>query len=117
MNLGELYFQYKRYDEALEQYFKALSLSTRKPELKMKVIECFIKKEDNARAVKELKLLIQDYPQFVPARLKMGLICYNEGRVAEAVDHWESILLRDPDHPIAVKYLQMAQEAGSALLY
>jgi rhodanese-related sulfurtransferase len=25
-------------------------------------------------------------------------------------------LLRDPEHPIALKYLQMAQESGSALL-
>lgn len=114
--LGELYFQYKRFDEALEQYFKALSLSTRKAELKMKVIECFIKKEDDARALKELKVLVQEYPQFAPARLKLGLMHYNRKKIVEAIEQWEAVLLRDPEHPIALKYLQMAQETNSTLL-
>jgi tetratricopeptide (TPR) repeat protein len=114
--LGELYFQYKRIDEALEQYFKALSLSTRKAELKMKIIECFNRKQDLTRAMKELKLLVQEFPQFVPARLKLGLMYYNQKKIVEAVEQWETVLLRDPDHPVAIKYLQMAQETGSTLL-
>lgn len=114
--LGEMYFQYKRYDEALEQYFKALSLSTRKAELKMKIIECFIRKEDDSRALKELKVLVQEYPQFIPARLKLGLMHYNQKKIVEAVEQWETVLLRDPEHPVALKYLQMAQETGSTLL-
>jgi tetratricopeptide (TPR) repeat protein len=114
--LGEMYFQYKRYDEALEQYTKALSLSSRKADLKMKMVECFIKKDDDARAMKELKLLVQEFPQFVPARLKLGLMYFNMKQTVSAVEHWEAVLLRDPEHPIALKYLQMAQEAGSTLL-
>jgi tetratricopeptide (TPR) repeat protein len=114
--LGELYFQYKRYDEALEQYFKALSLSTRKADLKMKLVECFLKKDDIARAAKELKLLVQEYPQFIPARLKLGLLYFNAKKTVEAVQQWETVLLRDPEHPVALKYLQMAQETGSTLL-
>src|ERR1700733_2168941 len=38
--LGEMYFQHTRYKEALEQYYKSLSLSSRKPELTMKIVEC-----------------------------------------------------------------------------
>jgi tetratricopeptide (TPR) repeat protein len=114
--LGELYFQYKRYDEALEQYLKAISLSTRKAELKMKIIECLIKKEDSPRAIKELKMLVQEFPQFVPARLKLGLMYYNQKKIVEAEQQWETVLLRDPDHPVAIKYLQMAQATGSTLL-
>jgi tetratricopeptide (TPR) repeat protein len=114
--LGELYFQYKRYDEALEQYFKALSLSTRKADLKMKLVECFLKKDDVARAMKELKILVQEYPQFIPARLKLGLLYFNARKTVEAVQQWETVLLRDPEHPVAMKYLQMANETGSTLL-
>lgn len=114
--LGELYFQNKRYAEALEQYAKALSLSTRKAELKMKAIECFIKTGNQSRAIRELQILVQEYPQFVPARLKLGLLYYNSKRTVEAIEQWENVLLRDPEHPIALKYLQMAQESGSALL-
>lgn len=114
--LGELYFQYKRYDEAQEQYLKALSLSARKADLKMKVVECLLKKGDDARALNELKLIVQDYPQFTPARLKLGLVFYNAKQIDQAIEQWEAILLRDPDHPIAHRYLQMANESSSTLL-
>ena len=114
--LGELYFQNKRFDEALEQYMKAISLSNRKAELKMKMIECFVQRDEEARAVKELKMLVQEYPQFIPARLKLGLMYFNARNTIAAVEQWETVLLRDPDHPVAIKYLQMAQETGSTLL-
>jgi tetratricopeptide (TPR) repeat protein len=114
--LGELYFQYKRFEEALEQYERALTMSSRKAELKMKIVECFIKMDEEQRAIKELRSLIQEYPQFIPARLKLGLMYFNGKRTIEAVEQWEAVLLRDPDHPVAVRYLQMAQESGSTLL-
>src|SRR4051794_15538331 len=41
--LGEMYAQHNRPQEALEQFYKALNLSSRKPELTMKVVECFVK--------------------------------------------------------------------------
>ena len=114
--LGEMYFQHKRFDEALEQWAKALSLSSRKAELRMKTVECFVQMDDSPRALRELKNLVQEYPQFIPARLKLGLLYYNAHKVVEAVEQWETVLARDPDHPTAIKYLQMAQESGSTLL-
>jgi tetratricopeptide (TPR) repeat protein len=114
--LGELYFQHQRFDEALEQYLKALSLSSRKAELKMKIIECYIRKGDESQAFKELKVLVAEFPQFIPARLKLGLMYYNAKKITDAVQHWESALLRDPDHPVALKYLQMAQQTHSTSL-
>jgi tetratricopeptide (TPR) repeat protein len=115
--LGELYFQAKNFREAIEQYEKALSLSRRKAELKMKVVECHLHLEDTARAQQELRALIQEFPQFTPARLKLGMIHYNGGQVIEAVEQWEGILMRDPEHPTALQYLKMAQETRPALLY
>jgi tetratricopeptide (TPR) repeat protein len=113
--LGEMYFQIKRYDESLEQYNRALSISSRKAELKMKVIECYIKKGENPRALKELRLVVQEFPHFTPARLKIGLMYYSAKDRIAAIEQWESVLLRDPDHPVALKYLQMAQNSGSSL--
>ncbi len=110
--LGDLYFQVKRYSEALEQLFKALKLSTRKPELTLRIADCFIKLDQTDRAIKDLRALIREYPQFAPARLKLGLTYYNMNMVAEATEQWEHILVRDPDHPEAKRYLKMAQAAG-----
>lgn len=114
--LGELYFQYKRFDEALEQYERALTLSSRKAELKMKIVECFMKKDDANRAFKELRALVQEYPQFIPARLKLGILYWGAKKTMEAVEQWEGVLMRDPDHPQALKYVQMANETGTTLL-
>lgn len=110
--IADMYFQYKRFNEALEQLFKAQKLSTRKAEITMRIAECFVKLGDADKAIKDLKALIREYPQFIPARLKLGIIYYNLNNLAEATEQWENILLRDPEHPEALKYLKMANAAG-----
>ncbi|MBX3017016.1 MAG: tetratricopeptide repeat protein [Bdellovibrionaceae bacterium] len=110
--LADLYFQYQRYNEALEQLLKALKLSSRKTEITMRVAECFVKLGDGERAIRELKTLIKDFPQYLPARVKLGLVYYNQNFIAEATEQWENVLYRDPQHAEAKKYLKMAQAAG-----
>ncbi len=110
--LADLYFQYQRFSESLEQLFKALKLSTRKAELGMRIAECHVKLEDNEKAIRELRNLIKDYPQYLPARIKLGLVYYNSSLIAEATEQWENVLYRDPHHGEAKKYLKMAQAAG-----
>jgi cytochrome c-type biogenesis protein CcmH/NrfG len=107
--LGELYFRYLRYMEALEQYYKALNLSSRKPELTMKVVETLVRVGEPHRALKELRSLINAFPSFITARLKLGVLLYESGNVAEAVEEWERVLAREPAHPEAKRLLQLAQ--------
>lgn len=110
--LADLYFQYKRYTEALEQLLKAQKLSTRKAEITMRIAEVHVQIGQSDRAVKDLRALIREYPHFIPARLKLGVIYYNSNNIAEATEQWENILMRDPQHPEALRYLKMAQAAG-----
>ncbi|RYZ84844.1 MAG: tetratricopeptide repeat protein [Proteobacteria bacterium] len=110
--LADLYFQYKRYNEALEQLLKAQKLSSRKAEITMRISEVNVQLGQSDRAVKDLRTLIREYPHFIPARLKLGVIYYNSNNIAEATEQWENILMRDPQHPEALRYLKMAQAAG-----
>lgn len=112
--LGELYFRYQRYLEALEQYYKALSLSSRKPELTMKVVDCHLRLGDAAKALKELRALISSYPAFLTARLKLGVILYESGDVSSAIDEWERVLERQPGHAEAQRLLSLAQTGSSS---
>ncbi len=114
--LADLYFQYKCYKEALDQLFHAQKLTARKAEITMRIAECHVKLDDADRAIRELKTLIREYPHFIPARLKLGVIYYNLNNLAEATEQWENILLRDPQHPEALKYLKMANAAGITTL-
>jgi tetratricopeptide (TPR) repeat protein len=110
--LADLYFQYKRFNEALEQLLRAQKLSTRKAEITMRIAEVYVQLGQSDRAVKDLRSLIREYPHFVPARLKLGVIYYNSNNVAEATEQWENVLMRDPQHPEALRFLKMAQAAG-----
>lgn len=110
--LADLYYQYRRFSEALEQLLKAQKLSTRKAEITMRISEVYVQLGHADRAIKDLKALIREYPHFIPARLKLGVIYYNSNNVAEATEQWENILMRDPEHPEALRMLKMAQAAG-----
>jgi len=107
--LGEMYFHHTRYKEALEQYFKALSLSSRKPELTMKIVECFVRLQDHDKAIKELRSLIKDYPGFLSARVRLGKMLYDAGDVQSAIEQWEATTHRDPSHAEAQRLLRQAQ--------
>jgi tetratricopeptide (TPR) repeat protein len=107
--LGELYFRYQRFMEALEQYYNALNLSTRKPELTMKVVETLLRLGDGHKALKELRALIGAYPTFLTARLKLGVLLYESGDTIAAVEEWERVLERQSDHPEAKRLLNLAQ--------
>lgn len=107
--LGELYFRYQRYMEALEQYYKSLNLSSRKPELTMKVVETLTKMGESHKALKELRSLINAFPSFATARLKLGVLLYEAGSIAEAVEEWERVLAREPGNSEAKRLLNLAQ--------
>ncbi len=114
--LADLYVQLQRFAEALEQFFKAQKLSTRKVEISIRIADCFLSLNEATKAQAQLKNLIKEYPQYAPARIKLGLLYYNQNQLAEATEQWENVLLRDPDHPEAHKYLKMAQTAGITML-
>jgi len=87
-------------------------LSNRKAELTMRIAECLVQVGEVERAIRDLKGLIREYPQFTAARLKLGIIYYNQNNLADATEQWENILLRDPQNPEALRLLKMAQAAG-----
>ncbi len=107
--LGEMYFHHSRFKEALDQYYRALSLSSRKPELTMKIVECFARLGEPEKAKKELRSLVKDYPGFLSARLRLGKLLYESGDVADAVEQWEAALHRDPNNNEAQRLLRQAQ--------
>ena len=112
LELGDMYFQYNRFDEALDQYYKSAALATRKPDVLMKIVEVYLKKNQGNKAVKELKRIIETYPGYIQAKLKLGVVLYNSNRVVEAIQEWEGVLMREPAHSDALNYIKLAQEVG-----
>lgn len=110
--LADLYNHHKRHNEAIEQLYKALKLSSKKEEITLQIADSYVKDSKGDNAVKTLTKFLKDYPQSTGARLKLGLIYYNGNRIIEATEQWEQILMREPEHPEAKSYLKLAQKTG-----
>ena len=109
--LGDIYFDNKRYKEAVEEFSKARQLSETKIDINLKMIDALIKDERPFDAVRELRQMIADYPECFMARQKLGQLYYDAGRVIDAIETWESILLHDPNNALAKTSLKLASEA------
>ena len=114
--LADLYCQCSRFAEAVEQLLKAQKLTTRQAEVTMRIADCFVKMGETTKATRALQGLLREYPNFHQARMKLGVIYYNCQNLAEATQAFESVLMRDPKHPEALKYLKMAQTVGITTL-
>jgi tetratricopeptide (TPR) repeat protein len=111
--LGDVYRHYNRQAEAMEQYEKAWQLtSSHKLEIKMKIVDCLEAVGDAPRAVDELKNVLKDNSQFIPGRLKLGQLYYRSQQIALALQEWERVLAKDPQHPQALRFIRQAEEAG-----
>lgn len=107
--MGEMYYQHSRFQEALEQFYRALALSTRKPELTMKIVNCYFQLTEDRKAIKELEQLVRAYPGFLVARIRLGRAYFDMGEIASAVEQWEAVLMKDPDHQEAQRLLRQSQ--------
>ena len=116
IELADLYFQYKRYLEAVEQYYKALNLSSRKPDISLKIAEALLKGSEPKKALKILRDLTVEYPGYLAAQIKLGLVLYQSNRVVDAIEEWEKVLMRDPKNQEVQEYIRIAQEAGQTEL-
>ena len=107
--LGDLYFQHNHLTEALEQFHKALNLSTCKEELTMKIIECHLQEGDQQKAIHILRTLCKEYPEFTVGRLKLGKLYYDSHQVPNAILQWEQVLRKNPKNTQAKEYLRLTQ--------
>lgn len=112
LELGDLYLQHRRFEQALMQYQTAKKLASNKLDSTLTISECYVQMGQSNSAVAELRGFLQNEPQVVAARLKLGLVLYNSQKIAEAVDQWEHIIRQEPKNEDALRYLKMAQATG-----
>jgi len=111
LELADLYFRYRRFDEAIEEYSKAASLDPTTQDIRIRLAKTYAKKGFVTRALQELQQLKADNPQYVPALLQLGLLHFSQGNVLDAELEWEAVRQLDPKNREARAYLEMAKEA------
>jgi tetratricopeptide (TPR) repeat protein len=111
LEIADLYFRYRRYDEAIEEYSKAIQLDSTTLDIRIRRAKAYAKKGFLTRSMQELQQLKREFPQYSPARIQLGLLHYSQGNVLDAELEWENVITIDPDHREAQAYLQMAKKA------
>jgi tetratricopeptide (TPR) repeat protein len=111
LELADLYFRYRRWDEAIEEYGKAAMLDPSVLDIRIRRAKAFARKGFLTRAMQELQTLKHEHPQYVPARIQLGLLHYSQGNILDAELEWEGVLQVDPLHREAVRYLDLAKQA------
>lgn len=111
LELGDLYLKFHRYDDALEEYSKALRLDHMQLEIRIKIAKVYSKKGFTTRAIQELQQLCYEHEDFVPARVQLGLMYFSLGNVIDAQLEWEKVRALNPDNEEVQTYLDMAKQA------
>ena len=111
VELGDLYISHKRYEEGLENYLKAKSLNY-DASVVLKIADSYLKLNRARASVLELRALIKHNPHILPARQKLAEIYYDAGKIIDAIEAWEAILLRDPGNVQAKSCLKLAINAN-----
>ena len=105
--LGDLYFRYRRFDEAIEEYNKSILLDPETVELRVKRAKAFAKKGFITRAIQDLQELKNERPRDLSVRIQLGLLHYSQGNTLDAALEWESVTEQDPVHREAIAYLDL----------
>jgi tetratricopeptide (TPR) repeat protein len=111
LEIADLYFRYRRYDEAIDEYVKAASLDPFTFDIRIRLAKAYAKKGFVTRAIQELQQLKAENPRYIPARLQLGLLHYSQKNVLDAELEWETVLDLEADHREALAYLEMAKQS------
>lgn len=111
IELGDLYFKYHRYDDALDDYSRAARLDPMQLEIRIKLAKVYAKKGFTTRAIQELQQLCHEHQDYVAARVHLGLMYFSIGNVIDAQLEWEKARNQDPSNPEIQTYLEMAKHA------
>lgn len=115
--IAEMYFSYNRYDEALFDYNKAAALDNENLEIRIKIAKVYSKKGYISKSFDELRKLKAEHPEYMPARVALGLLHYGKGNTIEAQAEWQNALMKDPRNEEVLMYLNLSSSATETNLH
>jgi cytochrome c-type biogenesis protein CcmH/NrfG len=99
VELGNLYMDHQRWDEAIRWYREALALAPDDPDVITDMGACYVHSGRPAEGLVEFDRVLQKNPAHRNGRFNRGVALLALGRSAEAADTWEELLKRHPDDP------------------
>ncbi len=107
--LADLYFLYKRFEEALENYNRAADFSKHHIKYKLKAVDSLISMKLLSRALREAEAVETKNPYHVDLLLKIAQIHYQLNNHGKAEEYWEKVLSQEPQNEEARSHLNHSQ--------
>lgn len=108
--VARAYEELGMWPEAIEEYHRGLGLCPDYSDLRTRLAMCLRSDGDVETACKELEIAVTINPQYVPARVALGVMYMTLGRHDEAALAWRESLAIDPTHRPAKVYLRLLDE-------
>jgi len=109
LRLGNTYYQLSLYDEAIEEYQKALRLSPNFADIITQLGIALRDKGQHDEAIKIFNRAKECNPRYIPARLHLGITYYSQGFYGLAEQEWREALTFDPNNSAVKTYLNFVK--------
>jgi tetratricopeptide (TPR) repeat protein len=111
-DIGDVWASSGKFREAALEYQRALDLChLRRHPAKLAAAHRDAGERD--KAIAEYEEIVRQNPEWVPARLSLGVALQAAGRKAEAVEQWNAVLRLSPGNRSAEIYLKLAAESAA----
>lgn len=105
IQMGDLMRSMGRYDEAMESYQVAASLSPRNLYLQTNLATTALAMGDTTQAISRYKAILRTDSTLADVWVNLGAVYGNQGRYDMARRAWQHALNQDPDHARARRYI------------
>ena len=105
--IGDVYQSTGLFEAAAVEYRKALSLAPGFVDIRLKLAQVLRDGDQREDALGELQRILDERPQYVAARVHLGITFYVLGRNDEAIAAWQEALKTDPDNRSCKMYLNL----------
>ena len=110
-DIGDAFASSGLWDQAIEEYRRALSLGPTFVDIKLKLGHAHRDKGDAAGALQVYEEIVAQNAGYLPARIALGVGYYAMGRKPEALATWEAVLQVAPGNKSAEMYLALVRGA------
>jgi cytochrome c-type biogenesis protein CcmH/NrfG len=100
VELGNLYFDAERYDDAITWYEQAVKLSPNDPNLSTDLGVCYYYTNQPDKALARFDASLKTDPKHVKTLLNLGIVrAFGKQDLAGATKAWEQVIALDPNGP------------------
>ena len=107
--VGDWYRGVGAFEQAIEEYKKALELENGYTDIRTKMAVCYRERGDNKTALEQLKQAVRDNPKYGDAHVQMGVTYYAMGKKSDATKIWKSAKTKFPRHKTLDIYLRLTR--------